>query len=154
MPVSTYANFDLLIDRSSTGYRARVIHSPAGEAAVEFALPFNDAELAGFLWLTAKDTRHLGAASDTAAPSVVHRVFGACLCAATFAEVSARTSVYAWTPPPSTWQICFNSFSLPVASNAPWLKPTRAFSIRNTKQSQPVSSQCITKCDRRICHVL
>ena len=45
MPVLTYANFDLLIDRSPAGYRARVIHSPAGEAVVEFALPFTEDEL-------------------------------------------------------------------------------------------------------------
>jgi hypothetical protein len=36
----TYLNFDLLIDRSAGGYRARVLDSPAGQAVVDFTLPF------------------------------------------------------------------------------------------------------------------
>ena len=35
----TYANFDLLIDRSPAGYRARVIDVPVGEISVLFDLP-------------------------------------------------------------------------------------------------------------------
>lgn len=46
---ASYLNFDLLIDRGPAGYRARVIASPVGDAMTDFALPFADAELAGFL---------------------------------------------------------------------------------------------------------
>jgi hypothetical protein len=35
----TYLNFDLLIDSTANGYRARVIEAPAGQAAVDFQLP-------------------------------------------------------------------------------------------------------------------
>jgi hypothetical protein len=35
-------NFDMAIEPLSSGYRARVITSPAGEAAADFALPFTD----------------------------------------------------------------------------------------------------------------
>lgn len=40
-----YLDFDLLIEQSVTGYRARVINSPAGQANQEFQLPFSDLEL-------------------------------------------------------------------------------------------------------------
>ncbi len=40
-----YANFDLLVERATAGYRARVLESPAGEASAEFSLPFSGAEL-------------------------------------------------------------------------------------------------------------
>lgn len=39
MPPTRYLNFDLLIDRAVTGYQARVIESPAGQAACPFQLP-------------------------------------------------------------------------------------------------------------------
>jgi hypothetical protein len=44
-----YLDFDLSIDRTANGYRAQVVSSPAGQAAVEFALPFSDLELENFL---------------------------------------------------------------------------------------------------------
>jgi hypothetical protein len=37
-----YLDFDLLIEGSAEGYRARVLKSPVGEAAAEFALPSQD----------------------------------------------------------------------------------------------------------------
>lgn len=49
MPESNYFDFDLLIDRRSTGYRATVLGSPAGEANVDFNSPFTDSELKIFL---------------------------------------------------------------------------------------------------------
>jgi len=36
----TYLDFDLLIQTSEAGYRAMVLHSPAGQAATDFVLPF------------------------------------------------------------------------------------------------------------------
>ena len=87
MPVLTYANFDLLIDRSPAGYRARVIHAPAGEAVVEFALPFSEDELTDFLWRSFGRSRQLGALPEESggAPALDARDFGQRLYAATFA---------------------------------------------------------------------
>lgn len=45
----TYVDFDLQIERTATGYRARVLDSPAGQAAVDFTLPFAELELENFL---------------------------------------------------------------------------------------------------------
>jgi hypothetical protein len=88
MPVGSYDNFDLLIDRGPNGYRARVIRSLAGESAVEFTLPFTDDELANFLWRSFGRGRHLGARPDgeaEAAPGLDARGFGQRLYAAVFA---------------------------------------------------------------------
>ena len=87
MPVGSYDNFDLLIDRGPNGYRARVIRSLAGESAVEFNLPFTDDELADFLRRSFGRGRHLGARSDgeNAAPVLDARGFGQRLYAAVFA---------------------------------------------------------------------
>src|SRR5262245_34172299 len=40
-----YLDFDLLIERTPSGYRARVIQSPAGQASADFVLPFSDQDL-------------------------------------------------------------------------------------------------------------
>ncbi len=45
----TYLDFDLLIERAGTGYRARVLRCPAIPAACDFTLPFSDLELENFL---------------------------------------------------------------------------------------------------------
>jgi Tol biopolymer transport system component len=42
---ASYLDFDLLIEPSGQGYRARVIHSPAGQAEGEFTLPFSEQDL-------------------------------------------------------------------------------------------------------------
>jgi len=44
-----YLDFDLLIERSPEGYRARVLSSPAGQAAADFRLPFSELEIENFL---------------------------------------------------------------------------------------------------------
>lgn len=45
----TYLNFDLLIQRAGAGYRAQVIDSPAGQATVEFEIPFSEERLENYL---------------------------------------------------------------------------------------------------------
>jgi hypothetical protein len=46
----TYLNFDLLVEDTSDGYRARVLDAPSGQSTpVAFQLPFNDLELENFL---------------------------------------------------------------------------------------------------------
>ena len=49
MPGRSYANFDLLIEKSGEAYRARVQQSPAGEGDAEFQLPFSAAEIQALL---------------------------------------------------------------------------------------------------------
>lgn len=44
-----YLDFDLLIDRSGEGYRARVLDSPAGRGTAVFTLPFSTLELENYL---------------------------------------------------------------------------------------------------------
>ena len=39
-----YLDFDLLLERSGTGYRARVLRCPAIPTACDFSLPFSDLE--------------------------------------------------------------------------------------------------------------
>ncbi len=48
LTISAYENFDLLIDQTAQGLRARVIRSLAGEATADFQLPFTEGELAAF----------------------------------------------------------------------------------------------------------
>ncbi len=45
----TYLDFDVLLERAETEYRARVLTSPAGQAMARFALPFSEMELENFL---------------------------------------------------------------------------------------------------------
>ena len=49
VPLMNYQNFDLLIDRSGENLRAQVLNSPAGQATVEFVLPFSEDKLEIFL---------------------------------------------------------------------------------------------------------
>jgi tetratricopeptide (TPR) repeat protein/cell division septation protein DedD len=44
-----YLDFDLLLERAEEGYTARVLSSPAGQACVDFSLPFSELELENFL---------------------------------------------------------------------------------------------------------
>jgi hypothetical protein len=45
----TYKDFDLLIERTANGFQAQVLDSPAGQASVEFTLPFSDLEVENYL---------------------------------------------------------------------------------------------------------
>src|SRR5215204_1132053 len=44
-----YQDFDLLIDRNGDSLRAQVLNSPAGQAAVDFCLPFSEDKLEVYL---------------------------------------------------------------------------------------------------------
>jgi hypothetical protein len=44
-----YRDFDLLVERTGTGFRARVLDSPAGSGGLEFRLPFSKIEIENFL---------------------------------------------------------------------------------------------------------
>ncbi len=47
--MKSYLDFDLSIEKHDTGYHARVLNSPAGQASNEFSLPFSELELENFL---------------------------------------------------------------------------------------------------------
>src|SRR5215471_9143752 len=47
--VMSYLDFDLLIRRTESGYRAQVLFSPAGEASVDFTVPLSKLELENFV---------------------------------------------------------------------------------------------------------
>lgn len=49
MAAFAYLDFDLLLERVASGYRARVLKSPAGETVGEFQLPLSSLELENFL---------------------------------------------------------------------------------------------------------
>jgi hypothetical protein len=80
--VISYLDFDLLIRRTESGYRAQVLQSPAGEASTEFAAPFSELELENFLLRVGRSrrgTRRRDSPEMEAVRSVGNR-----LCAAVF----------------------------------------------------------------------
>jgi len=88
MPTQTYENFDLLIERTANGYRARASSSVAGQATVDWTLPFSAAEQAAIVaanWST-RAGRHFAAigANQPSAPPLDARTFGDRLFAAVF----------------------------------------------------------------------
>lgn len=86
MTIPTYANFDLLIDRGPTGLRSRVLRSLAGDASGTFVLPFEEGELANFLWRTVGVTRNLTLVQrEQQPPPMDIRDFGGRLYRAVFA---------------------------------------------------------------------
>ena len=76
----TYSDFDLLIESSGDGYRARVLDSPAGQATVDFKLPFSALEIENFLLRvgrTRRGVRRLESPEMKAARSFGGRLFKA-----------------------------------------------------------------------------
>ncbi|MCL4862494.1 MAG: CHAT domain-containing protein [Caldilineaceae bacterium] len=49
MAATKHLEFDLLIEKTASGYRARVLDSPGGQASREFVLPFSDLEVENFI---------------------------------------------------------------------------------------------------------
>lgn len=85
MPLPTYQNFDLLFTRTAAGYNARVINAPAGQANIDFVLPFQRAELASFYWLSGRLLRNLASEDAEQRPALDPQTFGARLYDAVFA---------------------------------------------------------------------
>ncbi len=76
-----YEDFDALIERYGEGYRLHVIASPAGEARVDFLLPFTREELAALPWVSGYGLRNfqlanLGEKSFGAADPLTPQAFG------------------------------------------------------------------------------
>ena len=75
-----FLDFDLLFQRTASGYRAQVLNSPAGQASNEFALPFSDLEIDNFLLRLGRarqTTRRLAATQIEAARAFGGRLFEA-----------------------------------------------------------------------------
>ena len=84
----TYLDFDLVIERSPSGLRARVLGSPAGEAAMDFSLPFNADKLENFVLRLGRTRRSVRRAESSELQAA--KTFGAALFAAVFSgEIGA-----------------------------------------------------------------
>lgn len=57
MVEADYEVFDLLVERGETGYRARVLASPAGNAAADLAQPISEQQLESFLFRVGRPRR-------------------------------------------------------------------------------------------------
>ncbi|MFN8488263.1 MAG: CHAT domain-containing protein [Caldilineaceae bacterium] len=88
MAMQGYANFDLVIERSATGYCARVFDSPAGQAAVDFISPFSPEEQAAIIaanWsTTAERAFKFGGDDRFVPPSLATKTVGERLYATVF----------------------------------------------------------------------
>ena len=79
----TYEDFDLLLERAPKGFRAQVLNSSAGQASVDFQLPFSDVELENFLLKLGRTTRVVRRIESTEMTTA--KSFGAALFDAVFA---------------------------------------------------------------------
>jgi hypothetical protein len=68
MTEMSYLDFDLRIERAVEGYRARVSHSPAGQATAPFSLPFSDLEVENFVLRMGRARRAGGGVARSAPP--------------------------------------------------------------------------------------
>ncbi len=124
MAETTYLDFDLLVERSEAGYRARVLNSPAGQAATEFTLPFSGQELEIFLLQvgrpqrgTRRDVRRQGQPEPQMEAA---RVFGGQLFEAVFKD-EVRTGLLR-TVTADTYVICANGkYDNPDLATLKWI---------------------------------
>jgi hypothetical protein len=78
-----YKDFDLLLERAPKGFRAQVLSSSAGQATVDFQLPFTEVELENFLLKLGRTTRVVRRIESTEMTTA--KSFGAALFNAVFA---------------------------------------------------------------------
>ncbi|MCI0552002.1 MAG: CHAT domain-containing protein, partial [Anaerolineae bacterium] len=79
-----YFDFDLLIERAGDKYKARVLNSPAGQAMIDFSLPFSEMELENFLLKIGRPRR--STRSSATAELATTKAFGDRLFRAVFDE--------------------------------------------------------------------
>ncbi|HYX23380.1 MAG TPA: CHAT domain-containing protein, partial [Thermoanaerobaculia bacterium] len=80
MSKNTYLDFDLAIERTTDGYCARVLQSPAGQAATTFKQPLSDLEIDNFflrLGRSRGSARRVESSEMIAAKGVGTALFGA-----------------------------------------------------------------------------
>ncbi len=86
-----YEDFDIMIVRSGTGYKAHVVTSPAGEAVTDFKLPFSEIEIENFLLKIGRPRRRVRATGSPEIKAI--KDFGKQLYTAVFSgEVQACLS--------------------------------------------------------------
>ena len=78
-----YKDFDLLLERAPKGFRAQVLSSTAGQATVDFQLPFSDVELENCLLKLGRTTRLVRRIESNEMTTA--KTFGAALFNAVFA---------------------------------------------------------------------
>ena len=78
-----YKDFDLLLERAPKGFRAQVLSSTAGQATVDFQLPFSDVELENCLLKLGRTTRLVRRIESSEMTTA--KTFGAALFNAVFA---------------------------------------------------------------------
>ena len=88
MPITSYLDFDLLIVPAADKTTVRVIHSPAGQAAADFVLPFAANEIPTFEPRAGSHGRHIFASAAGAADGarLTPRTFGERLYTALFTD--------------------------------------------------------------------
>ncbi len=79
-----YLDFDLLIERLGEKYKARVLNSPAGQAAIEFSMPHSELELENFLLKIGRPRRSTRSTANT--DLALTKAFGDRLFRAVFGE--------------------------------------------------------------------
>ncbi|MCZ6626307.1 MAG: CHAT domain-containing protein [Deltaproteobacteria bacterium] len=75
-----YLDFDLQIQRAGEGYRAQVLNSPAGQAAVTFSMPLSELEIENFLLRVGRarsGSRRIDSPEVKAAKACGERLFSA-----------------------------------------------------------------------------
>lgn len=85
MPIDDYADFDLLILPTDSGYQARVTQSPVGQATGTFTLPFAQDELRRFFWVAGVALRKLRLVAEMPPAPLTPQQFGQRLFDAVFA---------------------------------------------------------------------
>ncbi|MCI0691503.1 CHAT domain-containing protein [candidate division KSB1 bacterium] len=116
-----YLDFDLLIERSGAHYTARVLNSPAGQAAIDFSLPFSEQDIEIFLLKVGRprrSTRHVNAPEMEAA-----KVFGGRLFETVFSDDVLgcfRTSLYDATQKGAGLRLRLRITNAPDLADLPW----------------------------------
>lgn len=118
-----YLDFDIHIDRSAigSGYRVRVVNSPAGQAMTEFALPFSEIEVENFVLRvgrTRKGVRRLESPEMEAA-----RKFGGGLFEAVFSDEvrgRLRTSLNQARQQGAGLRFRMHLMDVPELADLPW----------------------------------
>ncbi|MEZ4737376.1 MAG: SUMF1/EgtB/PvdO family nonheme iron enzyme [Caldilineaceae bacterium] len=120
MTTRTYQNFDLLITRTASGYNARVIHAPVGQANVDFVLPFSLDALRNFAWLSGRSGRHLRPEAETSEPPLDPQTFGAQLYTAVFADDVGKSFLRSLDRAGGALRIRLHLDATPELADLPW----------------------------------
>lgn len=120
MTIHAYQNFDLLITRTATGYNARVINAPVGDANVDFVLPFSPTALRSFYWLAGRVMRHLRTETAENEPVLDPKAFGAQLYNAVFAGNVGKSFLRSLDRAGGALRVRLRLDAIPELADLPW----------------------------------